>query len=193
VAVGASTLVNNFSGSENTAVGTGAGPNLVTGSNNTYIGNFVGSVGDIADESDTIRIGDISTNGFGSAACFVGGIFNNPQPVGGSVVLVTLDLNNDHLGFAPNPGGSAPAAPRSAPQRRARPQPQHQAMLNDKVEKLQATVAQQQKQIETLIAQLREQADTFTAQLTEQATQIQKVSAQIEASQPAPQMVLDRR
>ena len=62
-------------------------------------------------------------------------------------------------------------------------------MLNDKVEKLQATVAQQQKQIETL-----------TAQLGEQAAQIQKVSAQLataspsrgglEASKPAPQIVL---
>ena len=65
-------------------------------------------------------------------------------------------------------------------------------MLNGKVgkvEKLEATVAQQQKQIETLMAQLREQADTFTAQFKEQTAQIQKVSAQLEASKPAPQMV----
>ena len=69
-------------------------------------------------------------------------------------------------------------------------------MLNDKVEKLQATatqqqkqIAQQQKQIETLTAQLKEQAETFTAQFKEQATQIQKVSAQLEASKPAPQVV----
>jgi uncharacterized coiled-coil protein SlyX len=41
-------------------------------------------------------------------------------------------------------------------------------MLNDKVEKLQATVAQQQKQIEVL-----------TTQLKEQAAQIQKVSAHV--------------
>jgi hypothetical protein len=33
------------------------------------------------------------------------------------------------------------------------------------------------------------QAETFTAQLKEQATQIQKVSAQLEASKPAPQVV----
>jgi septal ring factor EnvC (AmiA/AmiB activator) len=57
-------------------------------------------------------------------------------------------------------------------------------MLNGKVgkvEKLEATVAQQQKQIETLTAQLREQAETFTAQPKEQATQIQKVSAELAA------------
>jgi uncharacterized coiled-coil protein SlyX len=53
--------------------------------------------------------------------------------------------------------------------------------MNDKVEKLQATVAQQQKQIETL-----------TAQLKEQATQIQKVSAQLEIIKPAPRVVENR-
>jgi hypothetical protein len=47
----------------------------------------------------------------------------------------------------------------------------------------------QQRQIVALTAQLKEQAETFTAQLKEQATQIQKVSAQLEASRPAPQMV----
>jgi uncharacterized coiled-coil protein SlyX len=57
-------------------------------------------------------------------------------------------------------------------------------MLNGKVgkvEKLEATVAQQQKQIETL-----------TAQLKEQAAQIQKVSAQLEVSKPAPQVVTNK-
>ena len=48
------------------------------------------------------------------------------------------------------------------------------------VQKLEATVAQQQKEIKAL-----------TANLTEQASQIQKVSAQLEASKPAPQMVLN--
>jgi hypothetical protein len=58
-----------------------------------------------------------------------------------------------------------------------------------KLEKLEATVGQQQKQIETLTVQLREQAQTFTAQLKEQATEIQKVSAQFEMSKRAPQVV----
>jgi septal ring factor EnvC (AmiA/AmiB activator) len=90
---------------------------------------------------------------------------------------------------------------RSAPQRRSASgaPTQRPAILNGKVgkvEKLEATVAQQQKQIgqqhkqiETLTAQLREQAETFTAQLKEQATQIQKVSAQLEVSKLAPQVV----
>jgi len=49
-----------------------------------------------------------------------------------------------------------------------------QAMLNRKVEELQATVAQ------------------LTQQLKEQAAQIQKVSAQLEVSKPAPQVVVNK-
>ncbi len=157
---------------------------MIAGLNNTYIGDFVGFLA--GDESSTIRIGDFSNgNGNGSLQCYVGGIWNNPQPVGGSVVVVTLDLDNDHLGYDPglSRSGSASGPPRSAPvPRSARGAPtQRPAMPNGKVgkvEKLEATVAQQQKQIETL-----------TAQLKEQASQIQKVSAQLEASKPAPQVV----
>ena len=184
-AVGAVALFNNVDGSENTAVGKGAGPNVITGFNNTYVGDFVGTLA--ADESDTIRIGDVSNgNGAGSLECFIGGIYNNFQPVGSTVVQVTLNLADDHLGwdFGPSQDGSAPVQ-RSAPQRRSAPQsplqPQRQAMLNDKVEKLQATVAQQQKQIATL-----------TAQLKEQAAQIQKVSAQFEMNKPAAQVVANK-
>ena len=91
-------LFNNVTGSENTVVGAGAGPNMAAGFNNTYVGNFVGT--DAGDEDLTIRIGDISNgNGAGSAACFIGGIFNNPQPVGGNVVVVTLNLDTDQLGY----------------------------------------------------------------------------------------------
>ena len=135
-AVGASALFNNVGGSSNTGVGAGVGPNLVQGFNNTYVGQFVGT--NAADEDLTIRIGDISADGFGSAACYIGGIFNNPQPVGGNVVVVTLNLDTDQLGFdGTASGGNAPAAPhRNAPQPRIRPQPAHQATLNDKVEKL---------------------------------------------------------
>ena len=185
-AVGGAALSTNVDGSENTAVGTGAGQNVVDGFNNTYVGDFVGTLA--SDESNTIRIGDLSNgNGAGSLACYIGGIFNNFQPVGGSVVEVTLDLANDHLGWdvGPSQRGSAPATPRSAPRRRGAPgAPTHAAMLNGKVgkvEKLEATVAQQQKQIETLIARLNEQA-----------TQIQKVSAQLEMSKPAAKVVVNK-
>jgi hypothetical protein len=193
-AVGSVALFSNVDGSENTAVGTGAGQNVITGFNNTYVGDFVGTLA--SDESDTIRIGDVSNgNGAGSLECYIGGVFNNFQPVGGSVVVVTLDRADDHLGwdFGPTQGGSKPAQ-RSAPQRRSAPDvpTQRPAMPDGKVgkaEKLEAMVAQQQKQIETLTAQLREQAQTFTAQLKEQATQIQKVRVQLEVSKRARQVV----
>src|SRR5437016_12948918 len=184
-AVGAQALVNNGDGSENTAVGTGAGPNVIDGFNNTYLGDFVGSLTGTPDESNTIRIGDLSNgNGAGSLACFIGGIFNNPQPVGGSVVEVTLDLSNDKLGWAVGPNTPLRVPQRAVPAPRGRVQPaahaEHQA-INKKVDKLQATVAQQQRQIETLTAQLREQA-----------AQIQKVSAQLEMVKSTPQMVENR-
>jgi predicted RNase H-like nuclease (RuvC/YqgF family) len=94
----------------------------------------------------------------------------------------------DELGWdiGPNQGGSAPVQ-RTAPQRRSAPgaPTQRPAILNSKVgkvEKLEATVTQQQKQIETL-----------TAQLKEQAAQIQKVSVQLELSKAAPQTVLNNQ
>ena len=101
-AVGVATLLNNVDGSDNTVVGDSTGQNVITGFNNTYIGDFVGFLA--PDESSTIRIGDLSNgNGAGSLACFIGGIFNNFQPVGGSVVEVTLDLANDELGWDVGP------------------------------------------------------------------------------------------
>ena len=160
-AVGAAALLLNTTGVENTAVGTGSGQNIVSGSNNTYLGNFVGG-GSVGDESSTIRINDVS--GGNALECFIGGIFNNFQPIaahGGSpgVVVVTLDLADDHLGW--DILSDEPAAQASVQVH------------------LQATVAQQQKQIETLTAQVRKQA-----------AQIQKVSAELELTKAAPQRVL---
>jgi septal ring factor EnvC (AmiA/AmiB activator) len=80
--------------------------------------------------------------------------------------LGTATVNQDAGGFFAVPQGQRQAVPKDA----------HEAML--KVEKLQATVAQQQKQIEIL-----------TAQFKEQAAKIQKVSDQVELSKPAPRMV----
>src|SRR6266536_3723995 len=64
-----------ITGDHNTVVGFGAGANLTAGSSNTYVGHSVGFT--IGDEINTIRIADISIDGFGSAECFIGGIFNN--------------------------------------------------------------------------------------------------------------------
>jgi hypothetical protein len=220
-AVGFAAMINNVDGAENVVVGTQAGPNLVgpfpLGFRNTYVGPNVGTfdplLNPLPDENTTIRIADFSEDGFGSSACYIGGIFNNFQAVNGvNIVQVTLDLNDDHLGwdFGPNQSGSVPSIPtRSAPVPRGKPQappsPQHQAKMKDRVEELEATVAQQQEQIATLqsaavrasvagrtVAQQQKQIETLTAQLKEQAAQIQRVSAQVEMIKPAPRVVENR-
>jgi len=53
------------------------------------------------------------------------------------------------------------------------------------------TIKQQRKEFETAIAQQKKQIEALTATVKEQASQIQKVSAQLEVSKPAPQTVLN--
>ena len=64
---------------------------------------------------------------------------------------------------------------------------------HQKVEKLEATVAQQQKEFQTFAAEQQSQMQALTARLEQQAAQIQKVSAQLEMSKPAPQTVLNNQ
>jgi Chaperone of endosialidase len=61
--------------------------------------------------------------------------------------------------------------------------------LKSTVAKQEATIAQQRKDFEATAAQEQKEIQTLTASLKEQAAQIQKVSAQLEASKPAPQVV----
>jgi len=144
------------------------------------VGQFVGST--IPDENSTIRIADISIDGFGSAACFIGGIFNNLQPVNGvNIVQVTLNLNDDHLGFdfGPNGSGNAPAprthlrlvAHRKLPRARRPPRdPQDKPCSMTKLES-----CKQLLRSKTMFAvKQQEQIKALTAQLKEQATQIDK-------------------
>jgi len=58
---------------------------------------------------------------------------------------------------------------------------------------LRSAMAQQRKDFETTMAQEQKQLQALTASLKEQASQIQKVSAQIEVSTPTPQTVVDNR
>src|SRR5882724_4831110 len=165
VAIGDSAL-NNADSSFNTVVGYSSGQNLTTGSENIYIGDTAGTLDILGaspgDEAGVIRIGSVFS---GTAACFINGIATNSQVWNGVTVCQVTVNGSGQLGVDcvnPNNPGATPASP------------QRQVMLNDKVEKLQATVAQQQKQIETL-----------TAKLEEQAAQIQKVSAQLAAASPS--------
>jgi len=51
------------------------------------------------------------------------------------------------------------------------------------------TITRQRKDFEAAIAQQQKQIEALTATMKEQASQIQKVSAQLELSKPAPQTV----
>jgi hypothetical protein len=176
-AVGDLALQNVSTGFFNTAIGAAAGINQTTGHNNIYIGQ--GSFG-VAGESNT---------------CYIQGIAGASIPTGnaslvfvdvttGQLATVLVDANGNRV-TVPISQSQLQAAPqgqpKAVPQRSDVSEDGHQAMLNLKVEKLQATVAQQHKQIETL-----------TAQLKEQAAQIQKVSAQLEVNKPAPQVVMNK-
>jgi hypothetical protein len=198
-AVGGGALSGLTTGTLNTALGIGAGSGISDGeSNNIYIGD-TGFAGD----TNFIAIGALAATGTPYANCFIGGIATQTQVTDGATVCeVSVRLADGRLGIdcthPSNPGSAPQGAPRgnsaATVPRSAPPQPpartQFQAM-NDKVEKLQATVAQQQKQIETLTAQLKEEAAQFTARLKEQAAQIQKVTAQLELNKPAPKTVLN--
>ena len=60
-----------------------------------------------------------------------------------------------------------------------------------KVEELKSAMAQQRKDFEAAIAQQRKTTEAVVARLDEQATQIQRVSAQVEVNKPALQTALN--
>jgi len=65
-----------------------------------------------------------------------------------------------------------------------------------KVEEQEATIAQVKSKAakqEAIIAQLRSGMEVLTATVKEQASQIQKVSAQLEVTKAAPQTVLNNQ
>jgi hypothetical protein len=174
-AVGDLALVNLTTGFFNTAIGAASGQNQTTGHNNVYIGQ--GSVG-VAGENNT---------------CYIQGIANSSIPTANSAVVFVDTTSGKLATILTDANGNRLTLPISQSQLQAAPlgQPKavperyfedgHQAILNLKVEKLQATVAQQHKQIATLTAQLREQA-----------AQIQKVNAQLEVNKAAPQAVANK-
>jgi hypothetical protein len=178
VAVGTSALFNNVDGAGNTAVGAfSAGANdsgdfnialgngalfgNTSGNNNIAIGFIAGGL--ITTANNVICIG--AGGGNVSDSCFIGHIQDRPVGAGLNPHIVVVD-DTGKLGTAIVDGNGNKVEGL-----------QPQAMLR-KIEELQATVAQQQKGMEVL-----------TAQLKDQAAQIQKVSAQIEVSKPAAQVV----
>jgi hypothetical protein len=67
------------------------------------------------------------------------------------------------------------------------------AMLLNEFLKERCKVEQQRKDFEAAIARQQKEIEALTAMVKEQASQIQKVSAQLEVSKPAPQTVLNNQ
>jgi len=61
------------------------------------------------------------------------------------------------------------------------------------VVKQESTIAQQQKDFQSTLAQQQKEIKALTASLKEQASQIQKVSDQLEVSKAAPQMLVNNQ
>jgi len=166
-------MLDNTTGSMNTAMGDNALENCVSGSSNLAIGkdagiNVVIGDGNIYigagvhgpnDEDQFIRVGDTSL----TYDCFISGIYERDVDAG-SALLVYVD-GVDKLGTAlmDANGNRVPFKP--------------QAMLDESLK--------QQKRI----VELEGTVARLAAVVNEQAAQIQKVSAQLEASKPAPQVV----
>jgi uncharacterized coiled-coil protein SlyX len=198
-AVGAFALSNNLTGVYITAVGSGAGTDPGIVSNNVYIGD-TGFAGD----TNVIAIGGLAASGTPYDNCFIGGIATQSQVTDGVTACeVTVRLADGRLGIDCTHPSHPGSAPDSAPLRRSAPQQPHArpAMFNGKVgkvEKLEATVARLKvtdaKQ-EAIITQLKSNDAKQEATIARQQRQIesltadlQRVSAQLEASRPAPQV-----
>ncbi len=87
VGVGVAALNNNTTGSNNVALGLSAGFFQTTGSNNVYIG---GGQSGVAGENNTIHIADSPNPGVAATACYVAGIFGQTS-ANGVQVLISSD------------------------------------------------------------------------------------------------------
>ncbi len=166
MAIGADALQNNTDGADNIALGVSAG-SAVTNANSVIA---IGSAG--ANVSDS---------------CFIGHI-SGVEVTGVPVVVAA----NGQLGVAPT--GSPLSANELLKQQRVVQE------LKATTERQAAVIALQEGQIKALTAGLKQQAETIIAkfeatdrqqqkQLETVTATLQKVSAQLAASKPAPQVV----
>ena len=152
----------NVAGNSNTAIGANA---LLSshGNGNTALGQAAGT--GVTTANNVIAIGNSGANVNNS--CFIGNI--SGVAVTGAPVVVAA---NGQLGVPP-PGSPLSATELLKQQRVVQE-------LKATTERQAAVIALQEGQIKALAAGLKQQAD-----------QIQKVSAQLEASKPAPQVVVN--
>jgi septal ring factor EnvC (AmiA/AmiB activator) len=105
----------------------------------------------------------------GTPSVFIDGILENPIPESSTNTIVAIDPVTGQLYSTTDFANKVAKQEKKIEEQQA------------SIAELKSTVAQQQKGMEVL-----------TAQIKEQAAQIQKVSAQLEVSKPAPQVVTNK-
>ncbi len=212
VAVGLGALHNNTTGSNNVALGLSAGFFQTTGSNNIYIG---GGQSGVAGESNTIHIADSTNPGVAATACYIAGIFGQTSADGVAVFI----NSDHKLGTATSskrfkkdirPMDSAskelfalkPVSFRYKEDIDAAGRTQFGLVAED-VEKVNPDLVVRDKegkpysvrydQVNAMLLneflKARRQIDAQQKQIEALTAGLQKVSAQLEASKPAPQVV----
>ena len=200
-ALGTAALVNNDNGDSNTAVGAFALQTNTIGGGNTAVGHgalqnsngdfltaiganagtdpdivsnnvYISDPGFPADEN-VISIGGISASGIDFTATFIGGIYG-AQVNTGSALPVYVDTDG-HLGTTLVNGSF-----------------QKLRMRSPKGAQPQVKASEFQKQ-QKRIAELENTVARLVATVKEQASQIEKVSAQLELQKPAGRVVANKR
>jgi len=215
-AVGDIALDSNTTGSHNTALGWRAGDNLTTGDNNIDIGS---SVDGVAGESNTIRIGSAQVRTFikGISGAVVSGaavVVNAGGQLGVAASSARFKTEIKPMGNASEAIlALRPVSFRYKKEIDPDSTPQF-GLLAEEVEKVSpAMVARdaqgkvytvrydavnamllneflkEHRKVQELTKDFRATVAQLTSRLDEQAALIQKVSAQLEASKPAPQLV----
>jgi hypothetical protein len=221
---GWSALYNNVTGSDNTAIGHGAGLDI-TGSGNVDIG---AGVAGLASENNTTRIRNISTTPLNTGMMVLvdsngklGHVVSSRRykeeikPMDkASEALFALkpvtfrykgDIDPEHVKMFGLIAEDVAEVNPDLVVRNAKGEVDtirfdsiNAMLLNEllkedrKVQGMEVIVAQRKKHFEAIIAQREKQIRSLTASLREQAAQIQSVSAQLEASKPAPQVAANQ-
>jgi len=215
-AVGQLALRNNASGDLNTALGIGAGGNVTTASNVICIGHdganvddscFIGNIFGATIDPSAVLVGIDSTGKLGTMASskrFKEEI--QPMDKASEALLSLKPVTFRYKNYKNSPrqfGLIAEEVAEVNPDLVARDDKgevytvrydQINAMLlneflkeHKKVEAQQATITE----LKSTIAQQQKGMEVLATQLNEQAVQIQKVSAQVEMTKPAPTLVLN--
>jgi uncharacterized coiled-coil protein SlyX len=174
-ATGAFALFNSTTGNGNIALGAGAGINLTTGDNNIDVGN-----GGVADESATIRIGDLAVRLKPVTYRYKKNIDPTQSTAFGLIAEEVAEINSDLV--ACNAGGQ--------------PESVHYEMVNAMllneflkehkivqeqqatIAELRSTVAQERKDFEACAMKQQKQIQALTVGL-------QKASAQLAGASPS--------